>query len=295
MDAKREQRSFRERVLAGEPLLGTFINLGSPVSAEICALAGFDWLLIDLEHGSGSQAELLGQLQAVARTGVTPVVRVELPARTPVSRALDPGAGGIMFPRIDGAAAAAEAVRFLRFPPDGVRGVATQNRTGRFGQVPVGDLAALDDDVVGVVQVETLGALAELREIAAVDGVDVLVVGPSDLSYALGCPGRPDDPRYTDALRAVVEACGAEDRSPGILVRDSAAAARHLELGFRFIAVGSDSGFVMTSAAGIVGDFREAVHAAPVGVSRAMDQGHEAHAPGGAGIGQASRLPSGCG
>ena len=85
-------RVFRERVLAGEPLVGTFVNLGSSVSAEICALAGFDWLLIDLEHGSGSQADLVGQLQAVARTGTTPIVRVELPARTPVSRALDPGA-----------------------------------------------------------------------------------------------------------------------------------------------------------------------------------------------------------
>lgn len=255
-------RTFRERVLAGEPLVGTFVNLGSSVSAEICALAGFDWLLIDLEHGSGSQAGLLGQLQAVARTGTTPVVRVELPARTPVSRALDPGAGGIMFPRIASAAEAAEAVGYLRYPPDGVRGVAVQNRTGRFGQVSMADLAAEDDHLVGVVQVETLGALAELPAIAAIDGVDALFVGPGDLSYALGCPGRLDDARYQAALRAVLDACAGADCSPGVLVSNAAEARHHLDLGFRFIAVGSDGGFVMNSARSVVGDFRVAAGAA---------------------------------
>lgn len=251
-------RTFRERVLAGEAVVGTFINLGSPVSTEICALAGFDWLLIDLEHGSGSQADLLGQLQAVARTGTTPIVRVELPARTPVSRALDPGAGGIMFPRITSAEEAAEAVSYLRFPPDGVRGVAVQNRTGRFGQVGIADLARLDDDLLGVVQVETLGALADIRGIAAVPGVDVLFVGPGDLSYALGCPGRLDDPRYREALEAVLAACRAEGCAAGILVPSAAEARRHLELGFTFMAVGSDGAFVMNSARSVVGDFRDA-------------------------------------
>ena len=192
----RHRQSLRRRILAGEPTVGTFLNLGSRVSAEICAMAGFDWVLIDLEHGSGTNADLLGQLQAITGTGATPLVRVELTARTLVSRALDPGAGGVMFPRIDSAAEAREAVSYLRFPPDGVRGVAAQNRTGRFGRVPIGELGALDDDLIGVVQVETLGSLDDIDAIAAVDGVDVLFVGPGDLTYALGVPGRTDDPSY---------------------------------------------------------------------------------------------------
>jgi 2-dehydro-3-deoxyglucarate aldolase/4-hydroxy-2-oxoheptanedioate aldolase len=241
--------------------VGTFINLGSPVTAEICALAGFDWLLIDLEHGSGSQADLLGQLQAVSRTGTVPIVRVEAPGRTHVSRALDPGAGGIMFPRIASAAEAAEAVSWLRFPPVGIRGVAGQNRMGGFGTVPMAELGSLADHVVGVVQVETLGALEELPQLAATDGVDVLFVGPGDLSYALGVPGRLDDPRYRDALRAVVDACEVGTCSPGVLVRDAAEARRHLELGFRFIAVASDGAFVMTGARSVVASFGEAVGA----------------------------------
>lgn len=242
---------FRQRVLAGEVLVGTFVNAGSALTAEICGNAGLDWLLIDLEHGSGSQGELLGQLQAISGTGATAIVRVELPARTPVSRALDPGAGGVMFPRIGSAREAAEAISFMRYPPDGVRGVAVQNRAGGFGKVSAAGLADLDDDLVGVVQIETLGALEDLTAIAATDGVDVLFVGPGDLSYALGCPGQLDDPRYTDALGSVLSAAAAAAIPAGILVPDLASAERHLELGFRFIAIGSDSAFVMRAASDI--------------------------------------------
>jgi 2-dehydro-3-deoxyglucarate aldolase/4-hydroxy-2-oxoheptanedioate aldolase len=255
---EQESATFRERLTAGEPLVGTFLNLGSPVSAEICAIAGYDWVLIDLEHGSGSQAELLGQLQAVDGSGCVPLVRVELSARTPVSRALDPGAAGIMFPRIESAAEAREAVRFLRFPPDGVRGVAAQNRAGRFGSVALSELGRLDDDLVGVVQVETLGAIEDLDAIAAVEGVDVLFVGPGDLSYALGIPGRLDDPRYIAALDAVVGAAAAHGCAAGVLVRDVEEADRHLSVGFRFIGIGSDSSLIMSGARATVSAFRAA-------------------------------------
>lgn len=252
-------RALRERLAAGESTVGTFLNLGSPVSAEICAAAGFDWVLIDLEHGSGTQAELLGQLQAIAASGCAPLVRVELTARTPVSRALDPGAVGIMFPRIESAAEAREAVRFLRFPPDGVRGVATQNRTGRFGSVPLAELGRLDDDIVGVIQVETLGALAELEAIAAIEDVNVLFVGPGDLSYALGVPGGLDDSRYLEALDTVLAAGARHGCAPGVLVPSVAEAERHLRLGFRFIGIGSDSALIMNGARATVRGFRDAV------------------------------------
>lgn len=255
--------TFRERVLAGEPLVGTFINAGSTVTAEICGNAGLDWLLIDLEHGSGSQADLLGQLQAVAPTGAAAIVRVERPERTPTSRALDPGAKGIMFPRVASAAEAAAAIGYMRYPPDGVRGVAVQNRAGEFGRVSAADLADLDDDLVGVIQIETIGALAELDAIAAVDGVDVLFVGPGDLSYALGCPGQLDDPRYLEAIDAVLAACSSTGRSAGILVPTLAAAEQHLERGFRFVAVGSDSAFVMRMAGDIAAGFRSASERLP--------------------------------
>src|SRR5205823_5559500 len=106
---------------------------------------------------------------------------------------------------------------------------------------PMSDLGTLDDDIVGIVQVETLGSLDEINEIAAVDGVDVLFVGPGDLSYALGVPGRLDEPSYRDALDAVVGAAHRNGCAAGVLVRDVAEAERHLGQGFRFIGIGSDS------------------------------------------------------
>jgi 2-dehydro-3-deoxyglucarate aldolase/4-hydroxy-2-oxoheptanedioate aldolase len=163
-----------------------------------------------------------------------------------------------MFPRVDTAAQAREAIGFMRFPPDGVRGVAAQNRTGRFGRVAVADLGSLDDDLIGIVQIETLASVAEIEGIAAVDGVDVLFVGPGDLSYALGVPGRFDNATYREALQSVVRAARSNGRSAGVLVRDIADAERHLELGFRFIGIGSDSSMVMSAATATVGGFRNA-------------------------------------
>lgn len=248
--------SFRERILAGEPLVGTFLNLGSSVSAEICTLAGFDWALVDLEHGSGSAADMLGQLQALSRTNTAGLVRVELSARTHASRALDAGAAGIVFPRLESAAEVRAAIGYLRFPPDGVRGVASQNRTGQFGRIPATELALVDDDVIGVVQVETTSIVTELDEVASVPGVDVLFVGPGDLSYALGVPGQFAASAYVEALRHVVTVARRHGCSAGVLVPGLAEARRHLELGFRFVAISSDSALIMSGATALVDGFR---------------------------------------
>ena len=247
---------LRARILAGQPAVGTFLNLGSAVSAEICAASGYDWVLVDLEHGSGTTADLLPQLQAVTGTGAVPCVRVELSARTAVSRALDAGAEGVMLPRLDSLDEVREAIRYLRFPPAGIRGVATQNRAGRFGEVALIDLPKHEETLIGIVQIETLGSLRDIEDIAHLEGVDVLFVGPGDLSYALGVPGRVRDPRYLDALDAVVKASRHAGCAAGILVPDLDTAVRHLELGFRFVAVGSDSASVRLAAMNVVRGFQ---------------------------------------
>jgi 2-dehydro-3-deoxyglucarate aldolase/4-hydroxy-2-oxoheptanedioate aldolase len=251
-------RGFRERVLAGEPLLGTFLNLGSAVAAEICGRAGLDWLLLDLEHGSGSSADLMHQLHAIGGTGAAPIVRVEGPTRTHAARALDPGAAGVMFPRIESAADARDAVSFMRYPPDGVRGVAIQNRAADYGRLPMTALVDLDDTLTGVIQVETLGALRELDAIAAVDGVDVLFVGPGDLSYALGVPGDLAAAVFQEAIADVLAACQRHGIAAGILVRTPDDAMRYFRLGYSFLAVGSDSALVAAGADAIVSSVREA-------------------------------------
>ena len=242
-------RSFRDRTLAGETLFGIFLDLGSAASAELCGTLGYDWLLVDLEHGAGSEADLMGQFQAMAAAGGSAaLVRPQSGERIRIGRALDLGARGVMVPRLDSAAQALEAVSFLRYPPDGIRGVATRVRGAGLGVVSHGDVKRLNDRVVGIIQIESAGGLRDADAIAAIDGVDVLFVGPADLSHSLGIPGQFQHPEYLGALDRVVAACRAHGKAAGILVYDTAVVPRHLELGFTFVGIGADAMFVIDSA-----------------------------------------------
>jgi len=250
--------SLRARVLAGETVIGTMIAAGSPTVAEVVARAGFDWLIVDLEHGMGTEAELLGQLHAIAgRTSA--IVRPQSGERLRIGRALDLGAEGVMVPRLDTVEAVEEAVSYLRFPPDGVRGVALGTRGAGLGAVPHTGVAALNAPILGVFQVESPEAVANARAIAAIDGVDVLFVGPSDLSHSMGIPGRFEDRPFLDALRTVVAATDATGKAAGILLRTAADVAVYRALGFRFIGIGSDLNFLIDGARGTVAAARAAI------------------------------------
>jgi 4-hydroxy-2-oxoheptanedioate aldolase len=241
--------TFRQRVLRGDVLLGAFLNLDSPAAAELCARAGFDWLIVDLEHGAGNEAGLVPMLNAIEITSSAALVRPASGERIRIGRALDLGATGIMVPRLDTVDDVRQAVSYLRYPPDGVRGVALLTRGARFGAVPHAEVKSLNADVVGIIQIESATAVASVDEIAAIDGVDVLFVGPSDLSHSLGIPGQLEHPDYLKALDAVVKASRAAGKSAGILIRQARDLQRHLQLGFRFVGIGSDAGFVVDAAA----------------------------------------------
>ena len=163
---------------------------------------------------------------AAASYGVPTVVRAESTERIRAGRLLDLGATGVMFPRIDGPEDAAAAISHLRYPPLGDRGVATYNRMCHYGLDPAA-VDRSDDEVLGVVQIETAEALATVEEIAALDGVDVLFVGPRDLSLALGVPGDLTAPVYLEALERVLAAARQSGKAAGVLVPNGAAAARH--------------------------------------------------------------------
>ena len=148
---------LRARLAAGEATVGTFLGMASPVAAEVCAAAGPDWVLLDLEHGGGGEEQVGATVLAAAAYGVPTVVRVESDARIRLGRVLDLGAAGVMLPRLSSAAEVAEAVRHLRYQPRGDRGVATYNRACRFGLDP-GALDRADGEVLCVVQVESAAA-----------------------------------------------------------------------------------------------------------------------------------------
>jgi 4-hydroxy-2-oxoheptanedioate aldolase len=242
------ERNLRARVLAGETLFGLFLDLGSPFSAEICARAGYDWLVVDLEHGAGTEAGLVGLLQSVEVGGSTAVVRPQSGERLRIGRALDLGAAGIVIPRLESAAEAREAVSFLRYPPAGVRGVALRTRGAGLGTVAHGEVHQINERILGIVQIESVGALREADQIAAIDGVDVLFVGPADLTHSLGIPGQFDHETYRTALKTVVDACAAHGKAAGILIYDAAVVPDLLELGFRFVGIGADGALVASGA-----------------------------------------------
>ena len=244
---------LRRRILAGEVLYGAWADLDSPAASEVLARAGFDWVVVDLEHGAGTETSLLAHLTAIEAAGAAALVRPQSGERLRIGRALDLGARGIVVPRLDTVDQAREAVTFLRYPPGGVRGVALMTRGARLGSVPHAGVAALNDDIVGIVQVETPGALEAADDIAALDGVDVLFVGPADLSHSLGVPGQFAAPAYLDGLKRVVAACRQHGKAAGILLYDHASFAPHIELGFTFVGLGADVSFVAEGARGALG------------------------------------------
>ena len=240
---------LRTRVRAGETLIGAFSDLGSPLAAELLGQAGFDWIVLDLEHGSATEADLLGLLHAVETTDAHAVVRAQSAERLRIGRALDLGAEGIMIPQTRSLDEVREAVTYLRYPPSGVRGIALRTRGAGMGSIAHEDVArVVNERVTGIVQVESRAIVEAATEIAALPEVDVLFVGPADLSHALGVPGRFDDPGYLDAIRMVVAAADRHGKAAGILIYDAAGLPRHIDLGFRFIGLGSEGSFVSTGA-----------------------------------------------
>ena len=243
MSGPLDEGALRRRVAAGEVTVGTFVGTASVVTAEVCAAAGVDWVLLDLEHGAGGEEQVRTVVPVAGAYGVPTVVRVESDQRIRIGRVLDNGAAGVMLPRLDTAEQVRAAVRHLYYPgtaAGGDRGVATYNRACRFG-LDAGALDRANDQVLGVVQIESARAVAEAAEIAAIDGVDVLFVGPRDLSHDLGVPGQVTSPEFTAAIERVRVAAQEHGKACGLLVNDGTAARARIDEGWTFVAIGSDS------------------------------------------------------
>jgi len=220
---------------------GLWLNTGSVTAAEIAAEAGFDWLLVDCEHGLNDEAALIGILRAAAEKCAV-LVRIPDHASPLLERALDFGAAGIMVPGVaSGAQAAALAAR-MAYPPKGVRGVASSCRAAGFGRCAKEYLATASQRLALICQIEDADGVANAGKIAAVDGVSGLFLGHSDLSMNLGLFGQWDAPEVKNAEAAVLEACRQHGKMPGMLMKSGRDVAPYLEEGFRMIGMGSDGG-----------------------------------------------------
>ena len=214
--------------------LGTWLSIGSPVIAELAGLCGFDWLLFDLEHGCGDEAALFQNLQAMRGSKSAAIVRVGAPHPDLIQRVLDWGADGIMVPHVDTAAIARSVVRSVRFPPHGTRGYSRSVRACGYGM----ELPDADVQPLVLAQIESAAAVANVGEIAAVDGIDVLFVGPADLAFDLKASASALT--YEACLKAVADAARKSGKQTGILNRNEKDIPDLSVLGFTFQAVDSD-------------------------------------------------------
>ena len=221
------------------PQIGLWCNLSNNLTVEAVAGSGFDWLLLDTEHTPNEIDMVLGQLQAVGGHQVHAAVRPPWNDMVAIKRYLDLGAQTLLIPYVQNAEEARRAVAHTRYPPAGVRGVASITRATNFGRVQ--DWAArAGEEICLLVQVESRQALANIEEIAAVDGVDGIFIGPADLAADMGFNGEVGHPEVQAAVEEAIVRIGRAGKPAGILVLDEARAHRYLELGARFVAVGVD-------------------------------------------------------
>ncbi|HEX6958580.1 MAG TPA: HpcH/HpaI aldolase/citrate lyase family protein [Ferrovibrio sp.] len=249
--------AFKRALKEGRPQIGLWSMLCSNIVAEILATAGFDWVVIDTEHSPNELPMVLQQLQAMQAVGktVTPVVRPAWNDPVLIKRFLDIGAPNLLLPFVQSAEEASRAVTGTRYPPHGIRGVAGAQRASHYGLVS--DYHANAHNEIGViVQVETRAALERIPEIAKVDGVDGIFIGPSDLAADLGHLGNNGHAEVQAAISKGLELCKAEGKPCGILTLNEEDARRYFDAGFTFVAVGVDQAVLARSVRDLAKRFR---------------------------------------
>jgi 2-keto-3-deoxy-L-rhamnonate aldolase RhmA len=265
--------AFRQLLKASgaHPPVGTWITSASPLVAEAIGWCGFEWGLVDMEHAPLDVHGVVQVLQALAGTKMLPVVRVPWNEPVVVKRVLDAGAATLMFPFVQSGDEARRAVAATRYPPDGVRGMAAGCRATRFGTVP-NYFRGANQNIGVIAQVETPQAVERVDEIAEVEGVDALFVGPGDLSAALGHIGELTHPSVMRLMSQAVQRCKALNRPIGTLGASPEMVAQYRALGFDFVAVSSDIGFMIRAAQGAIAALRtpgsEHVHSLSAGTEQ---------------------------
>jgi 4-hydroxy-2-oxoheptanedioate aldolase len=241
------RNTFKHAIAAGKLQIGLWCSLCSNIAADIVSDSGFDWLLLDTEHSPNEIPDLLAQLQAVRGGTATPIIRPAWNDPVLIKRVLDIGAQTVLLPYVQNPEEAQRAVASVRYPPSGIRGVAAASRASRYGRVS-GYLKNADAEICTLVQVETRAALDQLEAIAAVDGVDGVFIGPSDLSASFGHVGNPQHPEMQKVLEDAVTRLKKVGKPAGILTGNEEEARRYIGWGYTFVAVGADVGLLARGA-----------------------------------------------
>jgi 4-hydroxy-2-oxoheptanedioate aldolase len=250
------RNAFKRALKDGKAQIGLWSSLSSNYSVEVIAGAGFDWILLDLEHSPNDLESLLAQLQAAAPYPTHPVVRVPWNDMVAMKRILDVGAQALLIPYVSTADEARAAVAHTRYPPKGVRGVAGTTRATRFGRIK--DYAKrAHEEICVLVQVETQAAVDNIESICAVDGVDGVFIGPADLHASMGYTGEIANPKVKPLIDDAVRRIRKAGQAPGILTPSEEDARRWLDCGALFVAVGADVGILARGAEALAAKFKK--------------------------------------
>jgi 2-dehydro-3-deoxyglucarate aldolase/4-hydroxy-2-oxoheptanedioate aldolase len=252
---------IKQLLKEGKYTCGSWVSLCSPIGAEAMGLSGFDWLLIDMEHGAGDLQTLLTQLQGIAAAGETvPFVRVQWNDAVVIKRVLDLGAYGVMVPAIRSAEEAKAAVAAIKYPPQGIRGLAG-NRGAKYGLD--GDyVKQANDEIMMILQIENKAAIDQIDAILDVPGIDVAFLGPNDLSGDMGHVGNWDHPDVQKAIKKLEDAADKRNIPLGTVSRNWDAAKAFIDRGYRFQSLMGDLPFLIQGARAAVSSFRQHPHVA---------------------------------
>ena len=236
------KNDVKAKLSRGEPSVGTWTMIGHPVVAEILAQAGFDWVVLDVEHGVMDWPRVLGQVQAVQGQGCAAICRIPVNAPEHFKWALDSGAEGVMVPMVRTAEDARQAVTFAKYPPDGIRGVGVCRAHG-YGATFQSYVEHANDETLVILQIEHIDAVNNIDEICAVSGIDAVFIGPYDLSGTMGLMGQVHHPEVEAAVKRVCDAARVADIAVGLLIAEPRPGelAQRIAEGFHFISVGLDT------------------------------------------------------
>lgn len=250
------ENHFKKSIQAGERQLGAFMALADPVSAELMATTGFDWLLIDGEHGPNDIKSMLAQLQALAAYPVSPVVRMQDHDVANIKRVLDVGGQTLFVPMVESAEQAKQLVQAVQYPPKGIRGMGGGlTRATRWGSI-TDYLEKADESICLILQLESPEGIAELDAITDIDGVDGVFIGPADLAAALGYIGQPAHPEVRKIVEESIQRIRAIGKPAGVYCSTPEQVKSYQEMGASFFLIGADTMLLKQAATSLVNQFK---------------------------------------
>lgn len=238
-------RELKEKLRSRQTQIGTFVKLADPTALEVLGLAGMDFAIIDTEHAPCDQMLLLDMIRAADSVGLPTIVRVPEGAEPHILKALDIGASGVQIPGLSTVEEIREAVSFTKYAPRGVRGLSFAQRSAGYGtKEKFQYMQDSNDGLINVVHIENKDAAARVEELCALEDIDVLFIGPMDISQSLGHPGDPGHEDVQKVVHKVIDVCNSKGKFFGIFVGTPEAAQKYMELGASYIALASDLAFM---------------------------------------------------